>query len=121
MSSDFSFVMGRSALPRAFSHPTRRTTSRYQRSATSSIVMDGRAPLCVIRTTNVEVRPFGLVDEAFAWVEGKGTGVSRPGAMRMSVSSRVWGSRSARTRWSSWTRSSCLGAQMIVTMSVAGG
>jgi uncharacterized protein YhfF len=38
-----------------------------------SIVLDGEAtPLCVIRTTSVEVRPFGLVDEAFAWVEGEG-------------------------------------------------
>ena len=38
-----------------------------------SIVLDGRgAPLCVIRTISVEVRPFGLVDEAFAWVEGEG-------------------------------------------------
>lgn len=38
-----------------------------------SIVLDGHGtPLCVIRTTRVEVRPFGLVDEAFAWVEGEG-------------------------------------------------
>ena len=38
-----------------------------------SIVMDGQGtPLCVIRTTSVEVRPFGLVGEAFAWVEGEG-------------------------------------------------
>ena len=38
-----------------------------------SVVLDGRAePICVIRTTEVEVRPFGLVDEAFAWVEGEG-------------------------------------------------
>lgn len=38
-----------------------------------SIVLDGRGtPLCVIRTISVEVRPFGLVDEAFAWVEGEG-------------------------------------------------
>jgi uncharacterized protein YhfF len=38
-----------------------------------SIVLDGRgSPLCVIRTISVEVRPFGLVDEAFAWVEGEG-------------------------------------------------
>lgn len=26
----------------------------------------------MIRTTEVEVRAFGLVDEAFAWVEGEG-------------------------------------------------
>jgi uncharacterized protein YhfF len=34
---------------------------------------DGRdEPICVIRTVKVEVRPFGEVDEAFAWVEGEG-------------------------------------------------
>jgi uncharacterized protein YhfF len=38
-----------------------------------SVVLDGRdTPLCVIRTVNVEVRAFGLVDEAYAWVEGEG-------------------------------------------------
>jgi len=38
-----------------------------------SIVLDGRGtPLCVIRTISVEVRSFGFVDEAFAWVEGEG-------------------------------------------------
>ncbi len=38
-----------------------------------SVVLDDRDdPLCVIRTTKVEVRPLGLVDEAFAWVEGEG-------------------------------------------------
>jgi uncharacterized protein YhfF len=38
-----------------------------------SIVLDGRGtPICVIRTISVEVRPFGLVDEAIAWVEGEG-------------------------------------------------
>jgi uncharacterized protein YhfF len=38
-----------------------------------SVVLDGRGePVCVIRTTEVEVRPFGLVDDAFAWVEGEG-------------------------------------------------
>jgi uncharacterized protein YhfF len=38
-----------------------------------SIVLDGdAAPVCVIRTTKVEVRSFGEVDEAFAWVEGEG-------------------------------------------------
>jgi uncharacterized protein YhfF len=29
-------------------------------------------PLCVIRTTAVEVRRFGDVDEEFAWTEGEG-------------------------------------------------
>ena len=32
---------------------------------------DGK-PLCVIRTTSVEVRRFGDVDEEFAWTEGEG-------------------------------------------------
>ena len=34
--------------------------------------MGGGDPICVIRTVTVEVRPFGLVDEAFAWIEGEG-------------------------------------------------
>ena len=39
------------------------------------VVLDGRgAPMCVIRTVHVEVRAFGLVDEAFASVEGEGDG-----------------------------------------------
>jgi uncharacterized protein YhfF len=38
-----------------------------------SVVLDGDGePLCVIRTTHVEVRAFGDVDEAFAWTEGEG-------------------------------------------------
>jgi uncharacterized protein YhfF len=38
-----------------------------------NVVLDGRGgPICVIRTVKVEVRPFGEVDEAFAWVEGEG-------------------------------------------------
>jgi uncharacterized protein YhfF len=38
-----------------------------------SVVLGGIGePICVIRTVNVEVRAFGLVDEAFAWVEGEG-------------------------------------------------
>ncbi len=38
-----------------------------------SVILDGsERPLCVIRTIAVEVRPFGLVDEEFAWVEGEG-------------------------------------------------
>jgi uncharacterized protein YhfF len=37
-----------------------------------SVVIDGGGePLCVIRTDAVEVRPFGLVDEAVAWLEGE--------------------------------------------------
>jgi uncharacterized protein YhfF len=38
-----------------------------------SIVLDGHGgPVCVIRTTQVEIRRFGDVDEAFAWDEGEG-------------------------------------------------
>ena len=38
-----------------------------------SVVLDGNGdPLCVIRTTHVEVRRFGDVDEEFAWTEGEG-------------------------------------------------
>jgi len=38
-----------------------------------SVVLDERGePLCVIRTTDVEIRPFGEVDEEFAWTEGEG-------------------------------------------------
>jgi uncharacterized protein YhfF len=38
-----------------------------------SVVLDARGdPLCVIRTTHVELRAFGDVDEAFAWTEGEG-------------------------------------------------
>lgn len=38
-----------------------------------SVILDGRGhPLCVIRTTAVEVRRFGDVDAEFAWTEGEG-------------------------------------------------
>jgi uncharacterized protein YhfF len=38
-----------------------------------SVVLDADGePLCVIRTTGVEVRAFGQVDEEFAWTEGEG-------------------------------------------------
>lgn len=38
-----------------------------------SVILDGEGqPLCIIRTTSVEVRPFGQVDGAFAWEEGEG-------------------------------------------------
>ena len=37
------------------------------------VILDGRGePLCVIRTTAVEVRRFGDVDAEFAWTEGEG-------------------------------------------------
>jgi uncharacterized protein YhfF len=38
-----------------------------------SVVLGGVGePICVIRTVSVEVRPFGQVDERFAWTEGEG-------------------------------------------------
>ncbi len=38
-----------------------------------NVVLDGEgSPVCVIRTTEVEVRRFEDVDEAFAWDEGEG-------------------------------------------------
>lgn len=38
-----------------------------------SVILDGSGePLCIIRTSSVEVRPFGEVDEGFAWDEGEG-------------------------------------------------
>jgi uncharacterized protein YhfF len=38
-----------------------------------SVVLDGDGePLCVIRTTGVDVRTFAAVDEDFAWAEGEG-------------------------------------------------
>jgi uncharacterized protein YhfF len=38
-----------------------------------SVILDGEGvPICIIRTTAVEIRPFGEVDAAFAWVEGEG-------------------------------------------------
>jgi uncharacterized protein YhfF len=43
------------------------------RAGDLSVILDGDArPLCVIRTTAVEVRAFGDVDAEFAWTEGEG-------------------------------------------------
>jgi uncharacterized protein YhfF len=40
-----------------------------------SVLLDGGGePICVIRTVSVEVRPFGQIDERFAWTEGEGDG-----------------------------------------------
>jgi len=38
----------------------------------SVVLGGGGEPICVIRTVTVEVRPFGQVDERFAWTEGEG-------------------------------------------------
>ena len=38
-----------------------------------SVIIDGDGhPLCIIRTTAVEIRPYREVDDAFAWDEGEG-------------------------------------------------
>lgn len=38
-----------------------------------SVILDGAGePLCIIRTTRVDTKAFGAVDEEFAWVEGEG-------------------------------------------------
>jgi uncharacterized protein YhfF len=38
-----------------------------------AVILDGnRLPVCIIRTTTVEIRAFGQVDEAYAWDEGEG-------------------------------------------------
>ena len=38
-----------------------------------SVILDGGGqPICIIRTRSVEIRPYGEVDEAFAWDEGEG-------------------------------------------------
>ncbi len=43
------------------------------RAGDLSVILDGGGePLCVIRTTAVEVRRFGDVDAGFAWAEGEG-------------------------------------------------
>jgi len=43
------------------------------RAGELSVILDGNgAPLCVIRTTHVEIRRFADVDEEFAWTEGEG-------------------------------------------------
>ena len=62
--------------------PKRATTSRLDdygpaepmpQVGDHSVILDGEGhPLCIIRTTSVEIRPFGKVDEAFARDEGEG-------------------------------------------------
>ena len=43
------------------------------RAGELSVILDGDGePLCVIRTTHVEIRRFADVDEEFAWTEGEG-------------------------------------------------
>jgi uncharacterized protein YhfF len=43
------------------------------RAGELSVILNGDGgPLCVIRTTRVEIRRFADVDEEFAWAEGEG-------------------------------------------------
>lgn len=45
----------------------------FPRPGDLSVILDGGGePVCVIRTTKVETRRFGEVDEGFAWAEGEG-------------------------------------------------
>jgi uncharacterized protein YhfF len=38
-----------------------------------AVILDGAGhPICIIRTRSMEIRPYGEVDEAFAWEEGEG-------------------------------------------------
>ena len=63
--------------------PKRATTSRLDsyevddeplpKVGAYSVILDGAGqPVCIIRTTQVDTKPFGEVDEEFAWVEGEG-------------------------------------------------
>ena len=62
--------------PKRATASLRRTTTAGEpmpAAGDCSVILDGDgAPLCVIRTTAVEVRRFGDVDEEFAWTEGEG-------------------------------------------------
>ena len=60
-----------------------------------SAALDGHGdPLCVIRTTTVEVRRFADVDEEFAWEEGRATAASTTGEPSTKASSPPRGGRS---------------------------
>jgi uncharacterized protein YhfF len=76
-----------------------------------SVVLDGEGePLCVIRTTDVEVRRFGDVDEEFAWTEGEGDrSLAHWRTARTSSSSRAREDPLTRTVRSCWSDSSCCG------------
>jgi uncharacterized protein YhfF len=63
--------------------PKRATTARlddYEASGDPipqpgdhSVILDGEGhPICIIRTTSVEVRPYAEVDDDYAWDEGEG-------------------------------------------------
>ncbi len=63
--------------------PTRATTGVYAeylnegeplpKPGDHKIILDGsRRPLCIVKTTNVEILRFGSVDATFAWLEGEG-------------------------------------------------
>ena len=62
--------------------PKRATTCLYEDAVADgempvvggySVVLDGAgAPVCIIRTTDIDIVPFGEVDDAYAWDEGEG-------------------------------------------------
>ncbi len=62
--------------------PKRATTSLYEETIADgdlprvggySVIVDGTGnPRCIIRTTEVDVVPFGEVDDRYAWDEGEG-------------------------------------------------
>lgn len=62
--------------------PKRATTGLYEDAVADnemptvggySVVLDGSgAPVCIIRTTEVDIVPFGQVDDGYAWDEGEG-------------------------------------------------
>ena len=51
-------------------HPT---TNPVPEPGVHSVIVDGRGePVCVVRTTDVQVKPLRDADAAFAWDEGEG-------------------------------------------------
>lgn len=62
--------------------PKRATASLYQDAVADgdlpviggySVILDSKdSPVCIIRTTRIDLVPFGEVDEQFAWDEGEG-------------------------------------------------
>jgi uncharacterized protein YhfF len=61
------------ALLTDFDPPDRPGDEPLPAAGAYSVVLDGRGrPVCVVRTTEVVVKPLGEVDDAFAWDEGEG-------------------------------------------------
>lgn len=50
-----------------------RDSEPVPRPGEHSVVLDGRGrPVCVVRTTDVQIKPLRSVDAAFVWDEGEG-------------------------------------------------